>query len=122
MENTTIVCSLVILSVLSIWVNSFCIYILNVGRSLYRTKPASIYVLNLFVTHLFQACVVLPSYTGKKIEPVNQTWAYVIYNHFLLGVDYYSSCAENSVFICKLKMLHFSWFQQRYIGEYLQSE
>ena len=76
MQNTPVACSLVVLSFLSIWVNGFCIYIMNVVKC-YKKKPASIYILNLFATHLFQAFVVLPTYTGKKMDTQNETWKYV---------------------------------------------
>lgn len=82
LDVTPVVCSLLILSFLSIWVNSFCIYIINVLKS-YRSKPASIFVLNLFATHLFQACVVLPTYTGKKWNIQDPVWSNFFAEGFL---------------------------------------
>ena len=66
LNATAVLCSLILLIILSTSLNIFCIYVIRTTKTL-REKPSSSFVVNLLSVHTFQGCVVLPLYAGKKL-------------------------------------------------------
>ena len=93
LDQIGVVCSLLILSAMSIIVNSFCIYIIKKTTSFHK-KPSSIFVVSLLIIHLFQAVFVFPLYAAKKMKVKNFYWAQFFSNGFLFTylLSYYGVC------------------------------
>ena len=93
LDVTAVVCSLVILSIISIVLNSFCIYIIKTNTK-FHEKPSSVFVMNLLITHLFQSIFVFPLYAGKKLKVDNFYMAQFFSNGFRLTyiLSFYAVC------------------------------
>lgn len=93
MNETITVSSLVILSVVSFVLNGFCIYIIKTNTS-FHEKPSSAFIVNLFLTHLFQAMFVFPLYAGKKIHTNDFLMAQFFSNgfRFTYFLAFYGGC------------------------------
>ena len=93
LDVTAVVCSLVILSIISIVLNSFCIYIIKTNTK-FHEKPSSVFVMNLLITHLFQSIFVFPLYAGKKLKVDNFYMAQFFSNGFRLTylLSFYGAC------------------------------
>lgn len=93
LDQAAVVSSLLILSLLSFVLNTFCIYIIRQTKS-FRSKPSSLLLLNLLSTHLLQAVFVFPLYAAKKMKVKDFYWARIISNGFLFTylLSFYSVC------------------------------
>lgn len=66
LEISAVVASLLILSLLSLLLNIFCIRI-TIKSTKFNEKPSIAFILNLLFIHVFQALVVYPVYAAKKL-------------------------------------------------------
>lgn len=111
LNQTAVVCSLVILSFLSIVLNSIALYLIISRKSFYK-KPSSRLILNLLYTHLFQAVFVIPLYAGKKMKVDDFRWAQFFSNGF--RVTYFIS-----FYVVVLSVLAIT--TERFLATYLMS-
>lgn len=73
--------SLFLLSIVSVLLNTICLYILNTSTWL-KEKASSCLLRNLLVVHLFQGLAVLPLYGAKKMQVCDASWSQIIANAF----------------------------------------
>ena len=95
LDITGVVCSLLLLSVLAIILNTLCIYIIQKSARL-NSKPSSILIINLLSVHLLQGIFVFPLYVGKKLG--NKIPSFLLSKLFANGyrftyiVSFYGAC------------------------------
>ena len=92
LDSNAVVTSLILFSIIAIFLNSLCLYIV---KTTYKKDKASSWLLiNLLVVHLFQGVVVLPFYLGKKLYICNILWAQVFANGFRFThmLSFYGNC------------------------------
>ena len=88
-----VISSLMILSIGTIVLNAFCLYVIKNSKSLKR-KPSTVLILNLLLLHMFQGLFVYPLYAGKKLHVGNILLAKVFANgfRFTYMLAFYSTC------------------------------
>lgn len=93
MDLTVVSVCLLALSVVSILLNSLCLYIKKQTPSLSKTA-SSILITNLLCIHLFQGIVVFPLYVGKKLKVSHTFWARFFANGFRFSymLSFYGNC------------------------------
>lgn len=93
LDITAVVCSLVVLSIVSIALNCYCIYLIK-SNTKFREKPSAAFVVNLLLIHIFQGVFVFPLYAAKKLKVENCFLQNLFNNVFLVSyiVTYYGAC------------------------------
>ena len=71
--KTATISLLIILSVLTTFLNTLCIYVICKARSLLK-RPSTYFILNLLIVHLLQGMIVFPFYAGKKLKVKSSLW------------------------------------------------
>ena len=71
MFDTVIIALLVILSIVAMAINTFCIYVIIRSKSLLK-RPSTLLLLNLLIVHLLQSIIVFPFYAAKKGDPASR--------------------------------------------------
>ena len=93
LDLTGVTLSLLLLSFFAILLNTFCLHVIRIRKS-FRSKPSTLFLINLLLTHLVQAILVLPMYVGKSFKP-DQVFAKRLFkNGFLFTylLSFYGVC------------------------------
>ena len=85
--------SLILLSFISLVLNSLCIHFLRLKR-FFNWKPSAILLANLLITHIVQALIVQPMYIGKNFKFRHQFWKRFFKDGFLFSylISFYGVC------------------------------
>ena len=87
------VCALLIVSITSIILNSFCLQVIRTKKT-FRDKPSTIFLVNLLLVHLVQGLIVLPMYAGKSFKDQPLFWTRFFSNGFRISyfLTFYGVC------------------------------
>merc|ERR1712133_14652 len=88
-----VVFALLLVSLISIILNSFCIHVVRTKQS-FQEKPSAVLLTNLLFTHLFQGLIVIPMNVGRSFDIENLFWARFFKNgfHFTYTLSFYGIC------------------------------